>query len=325
MPTFFGELIEDAVTFCIDTSGSMYYVLDTVKDHLSEVLMQRAHQKRETTFNLIDFSTEITQWSNKMVKCSPQTVGVATRWIKKMAPKTGTNTLNALLTAFRDLDCQAVCLVTDGLSDQHPQDILDGIHYAADNRPVHAYYIQGDRPDKVAIDFLRDLAMETYGSFHIIHVTQLGAIEKVTPIYRATAAAERIVRTSSGNVYPSNHKAVRTAHTVHTPVATPPFVWPADPFWPYLQHPYYLYPWPYRHFFQYYSPTVGWSRYRPARAFLKETQMLMESANTLPAVPGPGAMLLGQKVLARKHEDGFFYLGTVKSQVRLLSVCDQLV
>ena len=320
-PTLFGTIREANITFCIDTSGSMYNVLDAVKDHLIEVLLQRANSDRPTTFNIIEFSTEVTQWSDKMVKCSPQTVAVAAQWIRKLEAKTGTNTLDALLSAFNDQSCDAVCLVTDGLPDQQPTQILDNVNCTAENRPVHAFYMQGDCPDQISIDFLQDLAMETYGSFHIITVTTLGAIERVTPIYRAETSAERIIRTPSRNVYPSNYKTCRVAHTVDTPgpniVAHPSqtFAHPADPFYPFLDHPYYLYPWPYRYYFQYFSPVHGWSRYRPARAFLQQTQLLMDAANTKPVVPGPGAFLIGQPVLARNDGDGLFYLGTVKSQV----------
>ena len=39
-PTLFGDVPERNVTFCIDTSGSMVYSLDAVKEHLVEVLQQ---------------------------------------------------------------------------------------------------------------------------------------------------------------------------------------------------------------------------------------------------------------------------------------------
>ena len=40
IPTMFGEVLEKNVTFCIDTSGSMYRGLEVVKEHLIETLLK---------------------------------------------------------------------------------------------------------------------------------------------------------------------------------------------------------------------------------------------------------------------------------------------
>ena len=55
----FGEIPEKHVTFVIDTSGSMYDVLSTVKDHIIEVLIERAHTRPDTSFNIIDYNSEV--------------------------------------------------------------------------------------------------------------------------------------------------------------------------------------------------------------------------------------------------------------------------
>ena len=315
-PTLFGQIHERNVTFCIDTSGSMYNALDAVKEHLLEALQDRALSGNESKFNLIDFNTEVTQWSDRMVKCTPQTAAVARQWIQKLAPKTGTNTLDALLTAFSDPDCDAIYLVTDGLPDQSPVEILDHVAYASRNRPVHCFYIQDGTPDAEATEFLQDLAMETYGSFHMITIAQHGSIERITPVYRADTTAERIIRTSGGAVYPSNQKLCSVSATVdHIPdtvvVAPSPIVPYPLLHNPYLPYPYYNYPYnTYGHFYPYY----GWSRYRPAHARAKlETGHVKESF-----APGAGSLLIGTKVFARRQDDGYFYIGTVKSQVREL-------
>ena len=307
MPTIFESIPEQNVMFCIDTSGSMYNSLEAVKQHLVEALMQRA-QKEDSMFNILEFSNDVTMWSDRMVMCTPQTVAVAKDWIEKLDVKTGTNTLDALMTAFRDPSCDAVCLVTDGHPDQHPTDILDSVSYVAQNRPVHCIYIYTGEPEPSASEFLQDLAMETYGSFHVVAVTLHGSIEKITPIYRAEAAAERIIRTTDGSIYPSNHKVCSVTTSLSAPL--PEVVY--DPYLclPPPLYPYYFYPYPLRYYYQCTYPEIGWSRYRASRAGLKLPLFEPDSS-----IPGPGAMLIGQKVLARRNTDGYFYLGTVKSQV----------
>ena len=61
----------------------------------------------------------------------------------------GTNTLDALLTAYGDPGCDAVVLVTDGLPDQRPEEILDHVAYASHGRPVHAIYLAHSETDTV--------------------------------------------------------------------------------------------------------------------------------------------------------------------------------
>lgn len=315
-PTLFGPILDDHVSFCIDTSGSMYNCLEAIKEHLIEALFQKAHEERDCTFNLIEFGTEVTQWSDKMVQCTPQTVAVAAEWISRLEVKTGSNMLDALLTAFNDGECEAIVLVTDGNPDQHPAEILDTIAYASQNRPVHCYYVQDNAEDQVSLEFLQDLAMETYGSLHVITVTQHGSIERVTPLYRAELSAERAVRSTHGNIYPSNFKECSVSTTLRNPplVIEPPrlAVEPIHPCYPHGYNDYaYLQPYRYRLF----SPYVGWSRFRHIRGWEKYTQDLQDMASVPPLAPGPGSFLVDTQVLARRNEDGYYYMGKVKSQV----------
>ena len=57
----FGEIPEKSVVFVIDTSGSMYDMLAAVKDHIAETLIDRAYNRPGTTFNIIEFSSEVFQ------------------------------------------------------------------------------------------------------------------------------------------------------------------------------------------------------------------------------------------------------------------------
>ena len=318
-PTMFSTPSENNITFCIDTSGSMYNVLDSVKDHMIETLFQKAQETKDCHFNLIEFSTKVTQWSDRMVRCTPQTVAVAAQWISKLEAKSGTNTLDALLSAFSDPCCDAVYLITDGNPDQHATDILDSVTYAAQNRPVHSFYVQtGDDLDSSSFNFMRELAHETYGSFRTVLVTKDGAIDRITPVFVAEATGEKIVRSTTGTIFPDTGKFCSMGTTLDAPPRVPDVVvQPVDPYYPLLSHPYYHHPYRYDAFHIYNSyPFLGWSHYRPARAWTRFTGQLADSAN-IPPPPGPGATLIGTKVLARRHDDGYFYIGSVKSQVCL--------
>lgn len=323
--TMFNKITAKNITYCIDTSGSMYRYLKIVKDHVTEALFQQASEDKESFFNLVEFSTQVTQWSDKQVKCTSQTVAVAAEWINNLEATTGTNMLDALLSAFSDSSCQALCLITDGQPDQHPSEILDNVAYIAQNRPIHCYYMQMGEPDKASTEFLQDLAMETYGSFHIVHVSDSGHIERVVRVYGAETSAERIIRTTDGTVYPSAEKMCSVTTSLDQPpnvyFETPSLiVQEVDPWYPFLPYPYYS-RWPHP-FYRYYHYKYAvpyyerWSKWRPARAWSKFTQTLSDAAQVPPPVPGPGSSLIGTRVLARRNADGLFYVGSVKSQVR---------
>ncbi|XP_048769410.2 trichohyalin-like isoform X2 [Ostrea edulis] len=322
IPTIFGEVLERNVTFCVDTSGSMYKGLDVVKEHLVETLLKQANKSVSCMFNIIEFNSEVTQWADKMVKCTPETVAVATNWVKNLSAKTGTNTQGALLTALSDNHCEAVYLVTDGLPDQHPADILDHVGLSGHNRPIHCIYLcSEDSTDQASVEFLEDLAVESFGSFHIITLTVHGCVERITPIYRSDHAHERIIRTVNGTIHNS---------TKNCGVSTTLMVDPEEslrltprvsllgrqlPFMDPLGHPY-MDTW--KHWFlqpyRYYYPH-GWSRYRPAKGWLKAQDLMLNSTESSPVCPAAGALLIGKRVLARRIDDGYFYMGTVQSQI----------
>ncbi|OWF44512.1 uncharacterized protein LOC110458274 [Mizuhopecten yessoensis] len=320
IPTIFGETFEKNVTFCVDTSGSMFKGLGVVKEHLVETLLKHARKSQPTSFNIIEFNSEVTQWADKMVKCSAETVEVAAEWVKRLSAKTGTNTLDALLTALEDRGCESVYLVTDGLPDQHPVDILDQVTNAVRGRPIHCIYLCAeDAMDTSAIEFLEDLSVESYGSFHIVSLTQHGCVERVTPIYRADHAHERIVRTINGTLH--NHgKQCSVATTLKVDpeesLALTPRVSSFNSYPGFPGNPYGHLAW--GHWFmqphRYYFPN-GWSQYRPARGWLKSQESMMDHIENSGVSPAAGALLISKKVLARRIDDGYFYLGKVKSQI----------
>lgn len=171
---------------------------------------------------MIEFSTTVTQWADEMVQCLPETVTVACDWINKLEAKTGTNTESALLAAYNDDECDAVYLVTDGLPDSKPTEILDRVAYVCNGRACHCIYLTGATVDKEATDFLQDLATDTYGSFTIVTVTNHGSIDRVTPVYKASHAGTGVIRTTNKQVYSGTQKQCSVTSTLDDiPVVTP--------------------------------------------------------------------------------------------------------
>jgi len=302
--SMFGDIRERRVTFCIDTSASMYDCLDMLKSQLIAVLEQRARRPRDgDAFNVVEFSSSVVQWADEMVALTTATVSEAAKWIRGLQPRTGTNTGDAVVAALSDAGCEAVCLVTDSLPDQSPEDVVDAILRAADKRPVHCRYIQRRVADSSVVAFLRDIATETLGSLLVATVSSHGNPIDVVIIHRA----DPVIRTTTGGIFPRGHKVCSVGTSLNelapavTAVVSPP--------WPYC-----LYPWPYRYYYTLLDN--GGMRWRAGKAWMKHTREVSDGIVTA-AVPGAGAMLVGQQVLARRHSDGFFYMGTVRSQVRL--------
>ena len=170
-------------------------------------------------FNMVEFSTTVTQWSDQMVQCLPETVTVASDWINALEAKTGTNTESALLAAYNDEECEAVYLVTDGLPDSQPSAILDRVAYVCRGRPCHCIYLTGASVDKEATNFLQDLATDTYGSFMIATVTNHGSIERITPVYKASHAGTGVIRTVNKEVYSGTQRQCSVTSTLDNPPA----------------------------------------------------------------------------------------------------------
>ncbi|CAG5130162.1 unnamed protein product, partial [Candidula unifasciata] len=307
----FGLVTERCVTFCIDTSGSMFNALDVVKMQLMETLSHLASREVKVMFNLIEFNSQVTQWADKLVQCTPETVAVARQWVSNLKAKTGTNTQGALFAALADPACQAVYLVTDDIPDQYTEDVLDNIIAICGNRRIHCIYITGDEADEAATEFLEDLAVETFGSFTIVKLLSNGSIEKVIPVYRSDPSHEKLVWTVNNTLRPN----VRTCSVSTTLQLDPDEVLgihPLDSSLMFNTNPVAV-PSPLVSTYadRYYYPYC-WSRYNQSRGWLKAQDKLRQPLLGLSHVAG--SLLVGKKVIARRLEDGYFYRGTIQSQ-----------
>lgn len=188
----FGSIIPNLnTTFLIDTSGSMYSCLATVREHLSSYLRVHAvdtpNPHQTILFNLIEFNSDIRRWADRSVFWSNASVVVAIDWLRSLVPKTGTNTLGGLITAFSDSLCQQVVLITDGIPDQEPQVIMNFLQQKQqEKRPCHVFYIStplaNDNEHETVVKFLQDLVALTRGSLTVAHFSRTGILEGIAPM-----------------------------------------------------------------------------------------------------------------------------------------------
>lgn len=319
---------EPNVTFCLDISGSMYGAIHTVKEQLIQYLLEQsvlAKLNLNRLFNLIAFSTEVYPWASSMVLWNTSTVNSAINWIKDLETKTGTNTLDALITAFKDEMNHACVLVTDDIPDQDPYQVLNQISLHSRGRPVHCIYITSGRDeDRSAIEFLQNLSTMTRGFFKIVNIGRFG-VEKITPINQDL----------STHVQLSNLALNAAGFITGAPVLNRTIL-PHAPLVNTFMHPNWLTEpsvYTYPSFVSYPrinvtqdgkipSRAIAWSRFRPVKVLYDGTVCgLTAQSINLPVskdiayTPDAGSLLINKYVLARSNLDGYYYKGKVQSQV----------
>ena len=81
-PTIFGRIKAKNVTFLVDISGSMYRILDDMKDQLIRAISDISTNDYDAMFNLIAFSDDVYPWASSLMPCTPRTVSIASDWIR---------------------------------------------------------------------------------------------------------------------------------------------------------------------------------------------------------------------------------------------------
>ncbi|XP_071942818.1 uncharacterized protein [Antedon mediterranea] len=180
--TIFGELEEKNVTFLINTAESMFTYLNIVKEELIEVLLARAYKQKDTSFNIMEYSTEVTPWADKLVRCTPQTVTLAADWVRKLTCKKCSNLKDALIATYSDSSCDSVYIITDRLPDQRTADILRQVQLSSDGRSIHGILFTSCEADPAALKFFKQLSIQTDGSFHVISVSRNGRVDGIRPV-----------------------------------------------------------------------------------------------------------------------------------------------
>lgn len=135
-------------------------------------------------FNIIQFNEQTNKFADRLIQCDTETVNIASQWINKLTCGTSTNTMTALIQAYNDPAIDSIYMVTDGLPDHRPSVILEKLSSMSCSIPVHSVYLKGTYSDPAVCEFLRDLAEQTNGSFHIVKISEyIGKVEQVLPIY----------------------------------------------------------------------------------------------------------------------------------------------
>ncbi|ELK23202.1 von Willebrand factor A domain-containing protein 3B [Myotis davidii] len=157
----FGKVYKDCVYILIDTSHSMKGKLDLVKDKIIQFMQEQLKFKRK--FNFVQFDAHAVAWRERLVDINEDNLQGARSWVRNMKVGSSTNTLHALQVAFADKETQAIYLLTDGRPDQPPEMVIDQVKVF---QKIPIYTISFNYNDKMANDFLKELASLTGGEFH---------------------------------------------------------------------------------------------------------------------------------------------------------------
>ncbi|KAM7078089.1 von Willebrand factor A domain-containing protein 3B isoform 2-T2 [Molossus nigricans] len=157
----FGKVCNDCIYVLIDTSHSMKGKLDLVKDKIIQFIQEQLKFKRK--FNFVQFDAQAVAWQEKLVEINEDHLKGAQSWVRDMKIGSSTNTVHALQIAFADKETQAIYLLTDGRPDQPLEMVIDQVKVF---QKIPIYAISFNYNDKIANDFLKELASLTGGEFH---------------------------------------------------------------------------------------------------------------------------------------------------------------
>lgn len=100
------------IVVVVDTSSSLEGRFNLIKRKLRQLLREQILHK--TSFDLIQFSTDVIRWRDYLVPTTPQNMSAAREWIDGMGVSGSTNTLEALRQAVEINGAEAVYFLTDG-------------------------------------------------------------------------------------------------------------------------------------------------------------------------------------------------------------------
>ncbi|KAM7002331.1 uncharacterized protein C11orf16 homolog [Tautogolabrus adspersus] len=171
------------ITFIVESSEDMRAVLGSVKRLLIQTLLTKASH-RDSLFNIMTYTGELTCWSHHMLPCAPDSVYIALSWIHSITCSPGRDLLAALSVAFSDTACHAVHLFCTGLPEK-PEALLRALPTLAAGRPVNIFYLKdsGAQVDRNTQDYLQYLTGATRGSCYVIPVGLNGVLEKAVPLH----------------------------------------------------------------------------------------------------------------------------------------------
>ena len=111
-------------TILIDTSGSMYKCIDTIKEVVLKLLNVLIYEVQNARFNIISCSKMKNSFSDSMVPCTRTNLKSAREWTRSLQCETSTNILSALVRAFDNDRSDIVIMFTDGLPNERSSVVL---------------------------------------------------------------------------------------------------------------------------------------------------------------------------------------------------------
>jgi HEAT repeat protein len=156
------------VVFILDVSGSMntrFPTNETYYQHFSKALIKTVQALgKDTSFNIILFSSGIRTWKNELVSANEDNRNAAQKWLREASPGGGTNIYGALMTALSFDEAQTIFIMTDGAPSageyQMPDSILAEINRINRDRMIRIHTIAAG---SVQAEFLADLAATNGG------------------------------------------------------------------------------------------------------------------------------------------------------------------
>ena len=179
-PRWYGLRVRSSrVAFVLDVSRSMGWNerLDTAKKELAETLR---HLPPTTRFDIVTYSDKADAWSGKLVPATAENIRRAVRHVERLEPQNGTNVVDGLRFAFRNVDVDSVYLLSDGTPTAgmpvEPDEILAELRETNRWRRVRIHTValtRGEPPGAylatedplAAASFMRRIAQENEGEF----------------------------------------------------------------------------------------------------------------------------------------------------------------
>jgi len=164
----FGCLVEKNVVLAVDTSGSMHPHMPFLKEQLGEWLRTTVYTACHT-FNVVQFNSQVKSFTGEykcLIEASEDTCACAALWVEEFDAEGGTDVIGALEESTCNPGVDAVYLLSDGLPDHAPMEVLERAELMSKERKFRVHTIAFNADSEDAQHFLRELAARCQGRYH---------------------------------------------------------------------------------------------------------------------------------------------------------------
>ncbi|CAG2240359.1 von Willebrand factor A domain-containing protein 3A [Mytilus edulis] len=164
----FGNIVHTKCMILVDTSGSMDPYMNELKQELASLVWDQLY-RLGARFNVVRFSGNCENWFDRLQPATQENCHDAVNWSSKFKASGNTCTLEALKMAFDDPEIEAIYMLTDGKPDTSTSLILREVGEWNNERNIQINTISFNCSDSTANNFLKLLATQTGGRFHMCH------------------------------------------------------------------------------------------------------------------------------------------------------------